>query len=64
MYDFRMPEPPEVITAAEMDAMTPQQRADAIDASIVGSWDDVTPQFRKRVWGRAKQLADELNARA
>jgi hypothetical protein len=53
-----------VITAAEMDTMTPQQRADAVDASIVRNWADVTPEFRDRVFARAKQLADELNARA
>ena len=47
-----------------MDKMTPQERADAVDAGIVRSWDDVTPEFRDRVFARAKQLADELNARA
>jgi hypothetical protein len=59
-----MATPRKVITAAEMDTMTPQQRADAVDASIVRNWDDVTPEFRDRVFARAKQLADELNARA
>ena len=59
-----MATPRKIITAAEMDKMTPQERADAVDASIVRSWDDVTPEFRDRVLARAKQLADELNARA
>ena len=59
-----MATPRKIITAAEMDTMTPQERADAVDAGIVRSWDDVTPEFRDRVLVRAKQLADELNERA
>ena len=59
-----MATPRKIITAAEMDKMTPQERADAVDAGIVRSWDDVTPEFRDRVFARAKQLADELNAHA
>ena len=59
-----MATPRQLVTAAEMDKMTPQQRADAVDASIVRDWDDVTPEFRDRVLARAKQLADEFNARA
>ena len=59
-----MATPRKIITAAEMDKMTPQERADAVDAGIVRSWDDVTPEFRDRVFARAKQLADELKARA
>ena len=59
-----MATPRKIITAAEMDKMTPQERADAVDAGIVRSWDDVTPEFRDRVFARAKQLADELNAGA
>ena len=44
------------MTAAEMDRMTPQQRADAVDASVVGSWDDVDPEFRERVLKTARML--------
>ncbi|MEI8238957.1 MAG: hypothetical protein WCI22_06010 [Actinomycetota bacterium] len=47
-----------VVTAAEMDAMTPQQRADLIDASVVRSWDEVDPEFREQ----ALQAARVLNA--
>ncbi len=53
-----------VTTAAEMDKMTPQQRADAVDASVVHSWDEVSPEFRSRVLKRAKQLAEDLTANA
>ena len=52
-----MSAPRKVITAAEMDKMTPQERADAVDASIVHSWDEVDPKFRDRVVQRAQELA-------
>jgi hypothetical protein len=52
------------LTAAEMDAMTPQQRADAVDASIVHRWDEVDPVFRRRVEQRAADLAKTLGADA
>jgi hypothetical protein len=50
----------EVITAAEIDKMTPQQRADAVGASIVHRWGDVDPAFRRRVEQRAADLAKTL----
>ena len=59
-----MAKPLEIITAAEMDKMTPQQRADAVDASIVHSWDDVDPAFRRGVEQRAAELAKTLGADA
>jgi len=54
----RMSASRKVITAAEMDKMTPQERADAVDASIVHSWDEVDPKFRDRVVQRARELAN------
>jgi hypothetical protein len=53
-----------VITAAEMDKMTPQQRADAVDAGIVRDWSQVEPDFRTRIEDRARQLAQQLSADA
>jgi hypothetical protein len=47
---------PRIITAAEMDQMTPQERADAVDASIVRNWDDLSPSFRERIVRRAEEL--------
>ena len=32
-----------------MDKVTPQERADAVDASIIRSWDDVPEPFRTEV---------------
>jgi hypothetical protein len=59
-----MAEPLEIITAAEMDKMTPQQRADVVDASIVHRWDEVDLAFRRRVEQRAAELAKTLGADA
>ena len=50
----------EVTTAAEMNTMTPQQRADAVDAGLVLNWDDVPTEFRARVQRRAKLLDEQL----
>lgn len=41
---------------AEMDAMTPQQRADLIAASVVRSWDEVDPAFREQALEAARVL--------
>jgi hypothetical protein len=49
-----------LITAAEMDGMTPDERAAAIDERIVTSWDDVPSEFRETVIGTAHRLASEL----
>jgi hypothetical protein len=56
--------PVKIVTAAEMDRMTPQERADAVDASIIRSWDDVSPAFRAEVEATAKMLGEQRRARA
>ncbi len=53
-----------IITAAEMDNMSPQERADTVDAGIVRDWSDVDPQFRPRVEQRARDLSRQLEANA
>jgi hypothetical protein len=54
-----MVKPVKIITAAEMDRMTPQERADAVDASIMRSWDDVSPAFRAEIMATAKMLGEQ-----
>ena len=51
-----MSSPRKIVTAAEMEAMTPQQRADLIDASVVRSWDEVHPAFREPALEAARVL--------
>ncbi len=48
-----------VITAGDMDKMTPQQRADAVDAATVRSWDEVPEPFRSEVLATARTLGQE-----
>lgn len=55
-----MAEPGEVITASEMDKMSPQERADAVDASVRRNWDEVDPGFRDRALAEARRLSAQL----
>ena len=45
------------ISAADMDRMTPNERADAVNASICHSRDEVPEPFRSKVLARAQELA-------
>ena len=49
-----------MITAAEVAQMTPQQRADAFDASVCRSWDDVSEPFRTQVLETARDFAQRF----
>jgi len=40
-----------------MDKMTPQERADAIDAGVIRSWDEVDDEFRARLLARVPEVA-------
>ena len=55
-----MAEHGKVITASEMDKMTPQERADAVDAAVRRSWDEVDPDFRDRALAEARKLNAQL----
>lgn len=59
-----MAEQRKIITAADMDKMTPQQRADAVIAGTVTSWDDVPEPFRSEVLAEARRLGDQRRQRA
>lgn len=52
-----------IITAADMDKMTPQERADATDAATIRSWDDVDRDFREAAMAEARRLNAELRRR-
>jgi hypothetical protein len=48
-----------IITADEMDKMTPQERADAVDSGMVQSWDEVPEPFRSEVLATATTLGQQ-----
>jgi len=54
-----MADEPGPISAAELDAMTPDERNAAVDARIVSSLDELPSQFRDRVIATAERLAAE-----
>jgi len=58
-----MPAPRNFISVNDMEAMTPQERADAVDASIVRSWDEVPAPFRAEVLATARDLSEQLRRR-
>ncbi len=49
-----------LITAADMDRMSPQKRADVIDASLVINWEDFPEPFRSEVLATARELGKRL----
>ena len=51
-----------IVTAAEMDRMSPQERADAIDASVVRDWNRVPPTLRREIVATAHRLDAERRA--
>jgi hypothetical protein len=59
-----MAERDRIVTAADLEKMTPQQRADVIDASVVTDWDDVPESFRATVDAAARRLGEQRRARA
>ena len=58
-----MNEPRKFIAVSDREAMTPQERADVIDASIVRSWDEVPPAFRDRVIATARESGEQRRRR-
>jgi len=53
----------QIITAADLEKMSPQERADTVTASRVKSWDDVPEPFRSEVLAEAKRLGDQRRQR-
>lgn len=51
-----------VISAEELDKMTPNERAACFEESIVTDWDQVPEKFRERVVATAKRLAAERDS--
>ena len=53
-----------IVTAADLERMTPQERADVIDASVVTDWNDVPESFRTQIDATARRLGEQRRARA
>ena len=45
------------VITADVDQMTPQERADAVDARGRRDWDEVDEEFKERVLARARDVA-------
>jgi hypothetical protein len=54
---------PSFLTAADLDAMTPDQRAAALRERLVTDLDDLRPEFRERVVEKALLLERTLPGR-
>ena len=52
-----------ILTAAETEKLSPQERADAIDAATARSWDDVPEPFRSEVLATALKLGQQRRQR-
>jgi len=52
----------ELVTAADMDNMTPNERAEAVRASIVTDWAQVPAEFRAKITTTANRLIAEREA--
>lgn len=50
----------ELISADDLDLMTPDERARAFDEHLVADLDEVPPEFRARIVETARRLSVEL----
>ena len=49
-----MKEKPPFLSIEEMEALTPNERVEAVKERIVTSWDEVPEDFRNRIFSRAR----------
>ena len=59
-----MADAPRLITAEELDGMSPDERARVVREHIVTDLDQVPESFRRRVETTAARLADQLRPAA
>lgn len=53
-----------VVSAADLERMTPQQRLEVVEASTIHGWDQVSESFRTEVEAAALRLGELRRARA
>lgn len=51
------------ISAADMDRMTPNERADAVKASVCHSWDEVPEPHRSKFLAEIDEMAKRFEQR-
>jgi hypothetical protein len=59
-----MAEPDRIVTAADLEKMSPQERADVVGAAVVTDWSEVPESFRAQVNATARQLGEQRRSRA
>lgn len=52
-----------VVTVQDMDRMTPAERADAVAAATVTSWDEVPEPLRSQVLAQAVEFGRQRRSR-
>lgn len=57
---FRLVEERRFISAADMDRMTPNERADAVNAATCLSWDEVPEPHRSKFLAEIDEMARRL----
>jgi hypothetical protein len=59
-----MAEPDQIVTAADLEKMSPQERADVVGAAVVTDWSEVPETFREMVNATARRLGEQRRSRA
>ena len=53
-----------IVTAADLERMTPQERLTVVDVSRVQNWEEIPEPFRSEVEATARRLGEQRRARA
>jgi hypothetical protein len=53
-----------VVSAAELERLTPQEREDLVRSRTVRSWDEVPQELRAKINETAQRLGEQRRARA
>jgi hypothetical protein len=51
-----------LVTAEQMDKMTPNERAELVRSRVITDLDELSPEFRERVLAKGQRIAQELRA--
>lgn len=51
-----------LVTAEQLDTMTPNERAELLRSRTVTDLSELSPEFRERTIAKAKRISDDLRA--